>query len=191
MCCFNRLKCLRILDFSIYEAMKDILSQLIVVAAVISLMACSDSQTSAELKELRAQDSLETRNIEIVESFYAHLDSQDTAALDKIVAKDFALYFGSSEQPVIFEQLKPLVKEVYSGFPDYKHEVEIIFASGEYVTSKLKYTGTHLNTYMNVKPTGKKVTYKGIFIFKIEDGLITEMHGMEDDLAGLVKSGQP
>jgi predicted ester cyclase len=168
--------------------MKDILSPLIVVAAAVSLMSCSDSQSSAELKKLQTQDSLEMRNIEIVKSFYAYLDSQDTAALDKVVAKDFALYFGSSEQPVIFEQLKPLVKEVYSGFPDYKHEVEIIFASGQYVTSKLKYTGTHLNTYMDVKPTGKEVTYKGIFIFKVENGLITEMHGMEDDLAALIKS---
>ena len=162
---------------------------LIVLAAGVVLMACSDSQSTAELKTFRTQDSLESRNIEMVKHFYSYLDSQDTAAIDKIVAKDFALYFGSSERPVIFEQLKPLVKEVYSGFPDYKHEVEIIFASGEYVTSKLKYTGTHLNAYMGIKPTGQKITYKGIFIFKIEHGLITEMHGMEDNLAGLIKPG--
>ena len=168
--------------------MKDVLRPLIVIVAAVSLMACSDSQSNVELKKLRAEDSLENRNIEIVKSFYTYLDSQDTAALDKVVAKDFALYFGSSEQPVIFEELKPLVKEVYSGFPDYKHELEIIFASVEYVSTKLKYTGTHLNTYMDVKPTGKKVTYKGIFIFKIENGLITEMHGMEDNLAALIKS---
>lgn len=158
--------------------------------AVISLLSCSDSRPNDELAKYRAEDSLENRNMEIVKSFYTYLDSQDTAALDKIVAKDFALYFGSSEQPVIFEQLKPLVKEVYSGFPDYKHEVEIIFSSGGYVTSKLKYTGTHLNEYMEIEPTGQKITYKGIFIFKIERGLITEMHGMEDDLASLIKSGR-
>jgi len=165
------------------KTMKNILSAFIFA----SLIACKDPGSNNELQKLQARDSLENRNIEVVKNFYAFLDSQDTAALDKVVAKDFALYFGSSEKPVIFEQLKPLVKEVYSGFPDYKHEVEIIFASGDYVTSKLKYTGTHLNTYMDVKPTGKKITYKGIFIFKVEDGLITEMHGMEDNLEVLIK----
>gem|GEM_PF-2910881 len=186
----GRAECDRILDFSFaIKNMKNI-SAFILASVGIYLIACKDPGSNYELQKLQAQDSLEHQNIDVVKNFYAFLDSQDTAALDKVVAKDFALYFGSSEQPVIFEQLKPLVKEVYSGFPDYKHEVEIIFASGQYVTSKLKYTGTHLNTYMNVKPTGKKVTYKGIFIFKVENGLITEMHGMEDNLASLIKSEQ-
>lgn len=172
---------------SLEKTMKNILSAFILASVSVSLIACTDSRSSNELLKLQAQDSLENRNIDIVKNFYEYLDKRDTAALDKIVAKDFALYFGSSEQPVIFEQLKPLVMNVYAGFPDYKHEIEIILASGDHVTSKLKYTGTHLNTYMDVKPTGQKVTYKGIFIFKIENGLITEMHGMEDDLATLIK----
>ena len=169
--------------------MKNYQSLLIGVVA-ISLVNCSEPPANNELANFKVQDSLENQNIETVKSFYSYLDKQDTAALDKVVAKDFALYFGSSDQPVIFEQLKPLVKEVYSGFPDYKHEIEMIFASGDYVTTKMKYTGTHLKEYMNLKPTGKAVMYKGIFIFKIEDGLITEMHGMEDNLADLIK-GQP
>lgn len=168
--------------------MKNALSIFVTTAVVVFLAACSETPSNVELATLQARDSLESKNIEIVKNFYAHLDSQDTAALDKVVAHDFALYFGSSERPVIFEQLKPLVKKVYAGFPDYKHEIEIIFASGDYVTTKLKYTGTHSNTYMGIEATGTKVTYKGIFIFKIEDGLITEMHGMEDDLSALIKS---
>jgi predicted ester cyclase len=167
--------------------MKNISTAFILASVAACMLSCTDAGSSSALQKLQAQDSLENRNMEIVKNFYSYLDKQDTAALDKVVAKDFALYFGSSEQPVIFEQLKPLVKSVYTGFPDYKHELEIILASGDYVTSKLKYTGTHLNTYMDIKPTGKKVTYKGIFIFKIENGLITEMHGMEDNLATLIK----
>ena len=168
--------------------MKGLIRSLVISVVAVSSTACTEKQSNDELTKFQAQDSLESRNMAIVESFYAHLDSQDTAALDKVVAKDFALYFGSSERPVIFEHLKPLVKKVYAGFPDYKHEIEIMFASGDYVTTKLKYTGTHSNTYMDIEATGKKITYKGIFIFKIEDGLITEMHGMEDDLSSLIKS---
>jgi len=72
-------------------------------------------------------------------------------------------------------------------FQIYKHTIEIIFASKEYITSKLSYTGTHSNTYLGLDATGKKIQYKGIFIFKIKDGLINEMHGWEDDLTSLIK----
>lgn len=181
---------MRLITIDNKVVMKDYLSPLIIVIIIFSLTDCSQPPSSTELANFQSQDSLQKKNVEIVKSFYSYLDKQDTAALDKVVAKDFALYFGSSDQPVIFEQLKPLVKEVYSGFPDYKHEIEIIFGSENYVATKMKYTGTHLKTYMNIKPTGKAIMYKGIFIFKIEDGMITEMHGMEDNLADLIK-GQP
>ena len=87
-----------------------------------------------------------------------------------------------------YNQITPLIKEVYFAFPDYKHEIEIIFASGQYVTVKVDHIGTHSNTYMGIQPTGKMVSYKSIFIFTLEDGLITDVHGMEEDLAALIQT---
>ncbi len=157
-------------------------------AIALALISCGDSQQKNQVSSLEEQAMLEEANTKTVRNFYEFMDKQDSTSMEKIIGKDFALFFGSSEEPISYNQIKPLIKEVYLAFPDYKHEIEIIFASGQYVTVKVDHIGTHSNTYMGIPPTGKKVSYKSIFIFTLEDGLITDVHGMEEDLAALIKA---
>jgi predicted ester cyclase len=152
----------------------------------LAVMSCGDSQKN-QVSSLEEQAMLEEANIKVVRSFYEFMDKQDSSSMEKIISKDFGLFFGSSEEPIRFNQIKPLIKEVYLAFPDYIHEIEIILASGQYVTVKVDHIGTHSNTYMGIEPTGKKVSYKSIFIFMLKDGLITDVHGMEEDLAALIR----
>ena len=42
---------------------------------------------------------------------------------------------------------------------------------------------------MELDSTGNKIEYKGIFIFKIADGKIAELWGMEDDLTMMTQLG--
>ena len=168
--------------------MKDFAMSLLLVAIALVTESCGESQQKNQASGLEDQGMLEEANLKTVRSFYEFMDKQDSTSLEKIIDKDFALFFGSSEEPIRYNQIKPLIKEVYVAFPDYKHEIEIIFASGQYVTVKVDHIGTHSNTYMGIKPTGKKVSYKSIFIFTLKNGLITDVHGMEDDLAALIKS---
>ncbi|HMG94421.1 MAG TPA: ester cyclase [Chryseolinea sp.] len=159
----------------------------IFLAIALALISCGDGQKS-QTSKLDEQTVLEEANLKTVRSFYEFMDKQESTSLEKLIGKDFALFFGSSEEPIRYSQIKPLIKEVYLAFPDYKHEIEIIFASGQYVTVKLDHIGTHTNTYMGIAPTGKKVSYKSIFIFTLKDGLITDVHGVEESLAALIKA---
>ncbi|HEX6892898.1 MAG TPA: ester cyclase [Chryseolinea sp.] len=168
--------------------MKDCWLVLSLLSTALLLTSCSGGKDNVQSSELEEQAMLEGANIKIVRSFYEYMDKQDSASLEKLISNDFALFFGSSEEPIRYDQIKPLIKEVYLAFPDYRHEVEIIFASGQYVTVKLDHIGTHKHTYMGMEPSGKKVSYKGIFIFTVEDGLITDVHGMEGDLAAVIKA---
>jgi predicted ester cyclase len=157
-------------------------------AIALASISCGESQQKNQGSSLEEQSMLEEANIKTIRSFYEFMDKQDSSSLEKLISKNFALFFGSSEEPIRYNQIKPLIKQVYIAFPDYKHEIEIIFASGQYVTVKVDHIGTHSNTYMGIPPTGKKVSYKSIFIFTLEDGLITDVHGMEEDLAALIKA---
>ena len=168
--------------------MKDFAITLSLLAIALVMASCGESQQKNQVSSLEEQAMLEEANTKTVRNFYEFMDKQDSTSLEKIIGKDFALFFGSSEEPISYNQIKPLIKEVYVAFPDYKHEIEIIFASGQYVTVKVDHIGTHSNTYMGIQPTGKKVSYKSIFIFTLEDGLITDVHGMEEDLAALIKA---
>ena len=166
---------------------KQIAISLSFLAVSVLIASCGENQQNVQTSKLEGQAVLEEANIRIIKSFYEYMDRQDSTSLEKLISKNFALFFGSSEEPVRYDQIKPLIKEVYLAFPDYKHEIEIIFASGDYVTVKVDHIGTHTSTYMGVAPTGKRVSYKSIFIFTLEGGLITDVHGMEDDLAALIK----
>ena len=168
--------------------MKVIAITLSLLAIALVMASCGESKQKNQVSSLEEQAMLEEANTKIVRSFYEFMDKQDSTSLEKLIGKKFALFFGSSVEPVSYNQIKPLIKEVYLAFPDYKHEIEIIFASEQYVTVKVDHIGTHSNTYMGIKPTGKKVSYKSIFIFTLEDGLITDVHGMEEDLAALIKA---
>jgi predicted ester cyclase len=158
------------------------------LAIALAMASCGESQQKNQVSSLEEQAIVEDANTKIVRSFYEFMDKQDSTSLEKLIDKNFALFFGSSEEPVSYTQIKPLIKEVYAAFPDYKHEIEIIFASGQYVTVKVDHLGTQSNAYMGIPPSGKKVSYKSIFIFTLEDGLITDVHGMEEDLAALIKA---
>ena len=168
--------------------MKEFWTILSLLSTALILMSCSKSKDNVQSSKCEEQAMVEETNIKLVRSFYEYMDRQDSMSLEKLIGNDFALFFGSSEEPVKYHQIKPLIKEVYVAFPDFRHEIEIIFASGQYVTVKLDHIGTHKNTYMGIAPSVKQISYKSIFIFTVEDGVITDVHVMEDDLAALVKA---
>lgn len=145
------------------------------------LLSCQDKQVIEELQKYRQAEATEKANIEIVKEFYMLLDDQDLVTCQKLCTRDMKGYMGSSEKATTFTEIIPFIKMYYTAFPDYKHQTEVIFAQGDYVATLQKYTGTHTHTFMGLEPTGNKIEYKGIFIFKITDGKVAALWGIEDD----------
>ena len=157
-------------------------SPLVIIILLFISISCQDKDKEDELKKYRQKDSIEISNIETVKMFYNALDQQDFEALNKIFPKDSKGYMGSSEESFTLEDITPFIKMYYSAFPDYNHIIENIFASDGFVVAQVKYTGTHLNSFMEIDSTGNKIEYKGIFIFKVNNGIIDELWGVEDDM---------
>ena len=155
----------------------------------MAITACTSSSLKNDLLVFEEKENSEKKNLEVIKNFYHFLDRQDTVSFVALLDRDFVSYFGSSDDPLNYAKLSWLIRDFYSAFPDYRHEVINSFASGDYVASLLSYTGTHLNTFMGMESSGKKISYKGIFIFKIKNGLIQELHGLEDDLTMLTQIG--
>ena len=59
-------------------------------------------------------------------------------------------------------------------FPDAKWTMEDLLADGDKVICRWTFTGTHKGQFLNVPPSGKKVTYPIIAIYRIADGKIAE-----------------
>jgi len=63
---------------------------------------------------------------------------------------------------------------VRAAFPDFHNAIDELIAEGDTVVARLTYTGTHRGKLFGIAPTGNRVTYSGIAVFKIADGRIRD-----------------
>jgi steroid delta-isomerase-like uncharacterized protein len=78
-------------------------------------------------------------------------------------------------------------------FPDAKVELESEIASGDQVVYEFTFEGTHENTLAGpageIPATGRRVTGKGVQIFRVQDGKIVEDHLYFDQVEVLTQLG--
>src|SRR5262249_22837350 len=72
------------------------------------------------------------------------------------------------------EEFRRYVGLVRAAFPDFHNDVEELVAEGERVVARLTYTGTHRGELFGIAPTGRRVSYAGMALFRVAGGLIEE-----------------
>jgi predicted ester cyclase len=76
--------------------------------------------------------------------------------------------------------LKEVFARLLRAFPDLHVTIEDLIAEGDKIVSRNTVTGTNLGDYMGRAPTGKRVAYDEIFIFRFAGGRIAETWGVVD-----------
>ena len=148
--------------------------------SLLFFSSCQDKQTEEELLKYRQKEEIEASNIEVIKRFFKLLDELKLEECNNLVTPDNKWYTNSVQW--VFKDAIPLLPTFYISFPDFKHNIENIFAVDDYVVAQINYTGTQLKKYMEIAATGNKIEYKGIFIFKMVDGKILEGQIVEDHL---------
>jgi predicted ester cyclase len=158
--------------------------------SVILLVAfsCQDKQSQEELAKFKQAELLKTTNIQLAQKFYKYIDEQNFDTLRTIFAPDIKIYYESGD-PVSFNDMEPFIKMFYGAFPDFIHQIDEIYATDDKVVVRLTYTGTHTNDYMEIKPTGNKVKYKGIQIFQFANNKAINFWAVEDELGMMTQLG--
>ena len=122
----------------------------------------------------------------LIDAFNKH----NVALLDDLMAPDF---FDNNLQLRGLDNFKKFETMFIKGFPDYSETIEDIIAEGDKVCVYLKVTGTHTGDWnlfgTTLPPTGKKITYSVINIWRIVDGKVTERKSVRDMLDFLKKIG--
>ena len=101
-------------------------------------------------------------------------------------AKKNNFYFPSNATPISLEEHKELWQLFNLAFPDLKHTIEEIYADGEIVVGRLIFSGTHEGVFQGIPPTGKKVEFSGIEIFRFSEGKLAEFWS-DADILGLMQ----
>ena len=123
------------------------------------------------------------RNKEIVLRFMRLMDGHDFDVLDEVLAPDLRLQLGASQ--LDRTQTKDFIRAVYAAFPDYTHTPEEILAVGDRVVLRASNRATHSGDFQGIAPTGRRILFGQIAIYRIADDQIAEVWE-EADLLGLM-----
>jgi steroid delta-isomerase-like uncharacterized protein len=69
-----------------------------------------------------------------------------------------------------------------TAFPDMQYKIEDIFGAGDRVAVRWTARGTNTGSLMGAPPTGKSVAVSAVYIFRAEDGKLTDAWGDFDAL---------
>jgi predicted ester cyclase len=83
---------------------------------------------------------------------------------------------GAAGQASIAEQFR-------RAFPDLEWRVDLVLGDGDLVAARWTASGTHSGAWGDVAPTGRRVTFSGVNIFRVGDGgKVVEIWNHRDDL---------
>jgi steroid delta-isomerase-like uncharacterized protein len=106
-------------------------------------------------------------------------------AIDSIFAEDFVDHMASSGGLYLggMEGLKRGYATFLNAFPDLHVTVEDMIAEGDKVVAYKTLSGTHRGTHLEIPPTGKRVQYQILSIYRIKNGKIAEYWGLQDEIS--------
>lgn len=111
----------------------------------------------------------------------------------KALAADHGL--GGTVHSPIFATIvgRPAIEHSYSAlfqmFPDWSATFEEAIVDGARVAHPCHVTATHRGEFMGLAGTGRQVDFRGVLLYRIEDGLIAEEWRLYDFTAILLKTG--
>ncbi|MCH7974713.1 MAG: ester cyclase [Bacteroidetes bacterium] len=146
----------------------------LILGAILLQWACS--QNSGPTAE-------EQQNLSSVKRIYAEFINQgNEAVFDELGDENI---IENEELPPGMEPNREGVKQFFSmfrsAFPDLHIQVDEMIAADNKIVTRVTITGTHQGTFMNMPPTGNKISYKAIDIFRLINGKVVEHWGIGDN----------
>lgn len=117
------------------------------------------------------------------------INQRNMEVLDEIFAPEFVDHTAAPGQAPGVEGLKQFFAMMEAGFPDFHTTVEDVIAEGDKVAIRFTFHGTHQGEFMDIPPTGRRVTMPGIDILRVMNGRIVELWGQEDLLGMMQQLG--
>jgi len=116
-------------------------------------------------------------NKAIILSLYEADNKKDLTILDEAISLDF---FDPTFRLRGPENYKQFENVFFKGFPDWIETIDDIIAEGEKVWVRFTGTGTHKGEWRGLAPTGKKITFSGVQIWRLVDGKVVSKDSIID-----------
>ncbi len=114
-------------------------------------------------------------NKEVVRQFFEIYNSQDYKAAYDCMALNY--YDHGLPQVRSVEDAIKILKLTHKSFPDIKVAINDLIEEHDKVVFRGHFSATHLGEFIGIAPTGMRVEFEALEIFKIENQKITESWG--------------
>ena len=121
--------------------------------------------------------------------FYAFWDTGNAEYASAAVDNDFRDNTLPAGRPQGPKGLLYASKAFRSAVPDLRCTIKDLLVSGDKITARLTFTGTHKGEFMGHPATGKPVRFFAIDVLRIRGGRIVEDWHLEDNLTLLQQLG--
>lgn len=132
-------------------------------------------------------------NRRVAEAFIWGTHTGDLGVIDRTVADTIVCHGFPGGNPTSRETYKAWFARFASGFSNMAFEVLSTVADEEKVAMRWRVSVDHTGPFAGVDPTGKRIVFDGMVLYRIEDGLIVEtwLHIDELSLLGQVGALMP
>ena len=128
-------------------------------------------------------------NKEIVRRYQEIYNSNQLDRLSEVLSEDLLTPKIMPGIPQGIEGAKVAHQMMVAGFPDYQTVIDELIAEGDKVVARITMAGTNAGSFMGIPPTGKFISFTGIYIARIANEKIVEHWGEEDGVSLLGQLG--
>jgi steroid delta-isomerase-like uncharacterized protein len=126
------------------------------------------------------------QNKALVREFEQLINARDLATALTLFTADFVDHTPPAWLPPGLEGVRAFFNMQFAAFPDGQITSEDMIAEGDKVVHRMSGEGTHQGPFLGIPPTGKRVTWSFIDIWRIENGLLAE-HWVEANMMSLMQ----
>jgi predicted SnoaL-like aldol condensation-catalyzing enzyme len=120
-------------------------------------------------------------NKKLVKTLYETVfRNHDFSKLDEIMRDDYIQH--NPDTPQGKTGFEEFFRGIFRGLPDFSYTMKKIISEGDIVMMYSTTTATHNNEWLGNPPTGNKLEFDVVDIFRIEDGKIAEHWDVADTL---------
>jgi steroid delta-isomerase-like uncharacterized protein len=132
----------------------------------------------------------EKENAQIMEQAIAAVNARDFDRFASLMDDSYVVESELYPEPVRGrEAARQLMEARVAAFPDQKIEILQILASGDYVVTRARITGTHKGTFNGIAATNKTVSSEGCTITEIRNGKTIRTRAFADNVSLLKQLG--
>ena len=127
-------------------------------------------------------------NLNVVRRFYDAYNKKDESILNEIISDDYVDY-GHQPPGRGVQGAKSDHQDIARAFADARFDIDEMFGSDDRVVVRWTLHATHTGPFAGLSPTQKKAEVRGISLYRLRDGKITETRNLADLLALFTQLG--